>query len=160
MESAQAGCKTNWGCICQPFFPFQALILVNNKISVIHPKALSPLTKLQRLYLSKNMLKDMPPNMPKSLQELRIHENQISKIKKASFEGMAHVIVMGMALANIYHEQSRDHKQKEVETVGYPTVLQLHLAVAIYLQLRNRSYFDRNLNGRFSQRICKGLKKL
>ncbi|XP_075886217.1 decorin [Nelusetta ayraudi] len=71
-----------------------ALILVNNMISVIHPKALSPLTKLQRLYLSKNMLKDMPPNMPKSLQELRIHENQISKIKKASFEGMAHVIVM------------------------------------------------------------------
>lgn len=38
----------------------------------------------------------MPANMPKSLQELRIHENQITKIKKASFQGMAHVIVMGM----------------------------------------------------------------
>ncbi|KAG7497422.1 decorin [Solea senegalensis] len=71
-----------------------ALILVNNKITVIHAKALSPLTKLQRLYLSKNMLKDMPANMPKSLQELRIHENAITKIKKASFQGMSHVIVM------------------------------------------------------------------
>ncbi|KAI9543184.1 hypothetical protein NQZ68_014115 [Dissostichus eleginoides] len=71
-----------------------ALILVNNKISTIHPKAFSPLSKLQRLYLSKNILKDMPANMPKSLQELRIHENEISKIKKATFQGMSHVIVM------------------------------------------------------------------
>ncbi|XP_038548110.1 decorin-like [Micropterus salmoides] len=71
-----------------------ALILVNNKITVIHAKALSPLTKLQRLYLSKNLLKDMPANMPKSLQELRIHENEITKIKKASFQGLSHVIVM------------------------------------------------------------------
>ncbi|CAM9218426.1 unnamed protein product, partial [Lampetra planeri] len=71
-----------------------ALILVNNKITTIHAKALSPLTKLQRLYLSKNLLKDVPANIPKSLQELRIHENEISKIKKASFQGMSHVIVM------------------------------------------------------------------
>ncbi|KAJ8381624.1 hypothetical protein SKAU_G00024020 [Synaphobranchus kaupii] len=71
-----------------------ALILVNNVITTIHPKAFMPLGNLQRLYLSKNLLKDMPPNMPKSLQELRIHENDISKIKKSAFDGMAHVIVM------------------------------------------------------------------
>ncbi|XP_076015037.1 decorin [Genypterus blacodes] len=71
-----------------------ALILVNNKITIIHAKALSPLTKLQRLYLSKNMLKDMPANMPKSLQELRIHENAITKIKKSSFQGLSNMIVM------------------------------------------------------------------
>lgn len=74
----------------------QTLILVNNQITIIHPKAFIPLGKLQRLYLSKNHLKEMPANMPKSLQELRIHENKITKIKKASFEGMAQVIVMGM----------------------------------------------------------------
>lgn len=108
-------------------------------ISVIHPKALSPLTKLQRLYLSKNMLKDMPPNMPKSLQELRIHENHISKIKKASFEGMAHVIVMGTTPANIYHEQSRETTG---ETAASPSVLLLHLAVATYLQFGNQSSLD------------------
>lgn len=79
----------------------QALILVNNKITIIHAKALSPLTKLQRLYLSKNMLKDVPANMPKSLQELRIHENEITKIKKSSFQGMSHVIVMGMKTKQI-----------------------------------------------------------
>jgi len=71
-----------------------ALILVNNEISKIHPKAFAPLGKLQRLYLSKNHLKDIPSNMPRSLQELRIHENQISRIKKNAFEGLNHVIVM------------------------------------------------------------------
>jgi len=71
-----------------------ALILVNNKLTTIHAKAFTPLTKLQRLYLSKNQLKDVPANMPKSLQELRIHENEITKIKKASFQGMANMIVM------------------------------------------------------------------
>lgn len=40
----------------------------------------------------------MPANMPKSLQELRIHENEITKIKKASFQGMSHVIVMGIKI--------------------------------------------------------------
>nr|XP_055047226.1 decorin-like [Misgurnus anguillicaudatus] len=72
----------------------QTLILVNNKITVIHAKAFSSLIDLERLYLSKNLLKDVPANMPKSIQELRIHENQITKIKKASFAGLANVIVM------------------------------------------------------------------
>lgn len=75
--------------------------MVNNKITSIDSKALVPLTKLQRLYLSKNMLSDMPSNMPKSLQELRIHENKISKIKKASFQGMSNVIVMGMKMKTL-----------------------------------------------------------
>uniref|UniRef100_A0A9J8CWZ5 Decorin n=1 Tax=Cyprinus carpio carpio TaxID=630221 RepID=A0A9J8CWZ5_CYPCA len=72
----------------------QTLILVNNKITIIHAKAFSSLINLERLYLSKNLLKDVPANIPKSLQELRIHENQINKIKKSSFAGMANVIVM------------------------------------------------------------------
>ncbi|XP_018613476.1 decorin-like [Scleropages formosus] len=70
------------------------LILVNNLITTIHPKAFVPLGQLERLYLSKNLLKEMPVNIPKSLQELRIHENKITKIKKSSFQGMTEVIVM------------------------------------------------------------------
>ena len=68
---------------------------MNNQISSIHAKALAPLGKLQRLYLSKNQLKELPANMPRSLQELRIHESSISKIKKASLQGMTQIIVMG-----------------------------------------------------------------
>ncbi|XP_001511900.1 decorin [Ornithorhynchus anatinus] len=71
-----------------------ALILVNNKISKISPAAFAPLGKLERLYLSKNQLKELPENMPKSLQELRAHENEITKLKKSVFNGLNHMIVI------------------------------------------------------------------
>lgn len=78
----------------------QALILVNNKISKISPLAFAPLKKLERLYLSKNNLKELPENMPKSLQEIRAHENEISKLRKAVFNGLNQVIVLGMSMRN------------------------------------------------------------
>ncbi|KAJ6651577.1 hypothetical protein lerEdw1_020817 [Lerista edwardsae] len=71
-----------------------ALILVNNKISKISPGAFAPLRKLERLYLSKNSLKELPENMPKSLQELRAHENDINKLRKAVFSGLNNMIVV------------------------------------------------------------------
>ncbi|XP_024076144.1 decorin [Terrapene carolina triunguis] len=71
-----------------------ALILVNNKISKISPTAFAPLKKLERLYLSKNNLKELPENMPKSLQELRAHENEITKLRKAVFNGLNSMIVV------------------------------------------------------------------
>lgn len=70
------------------------LILVNNKISKIAPAAFAPLVKLERLYMSKNQLKELPTKMPKSLQELRVHENEISKLQKASFNELNHLIVI------------------------------------------------------------------
>ncbi|KAM8974307.1 decorin [Pelodytes ibericus] len=71
-----------------------ALILVNNKIKSISPSAFASLTKLERLYLSKNNLKELPVNMPKTLQELRAHENMITKVKKSVFDGLNHMIVV------------------------------------------------------------------
>ncbi|KAF5926584.1 hypothetical protein HPG69_001213 [Diceros bicornis minor] len=72
-----------------------ALILVNNKISKISPGAFTPLVKLERLYLSKNQLKELPEKMPKTLQELRVHENEITKVRKAVFNGLNQMIVVG-----------------------------------------------------------------
>ncbi|XP_053318383.1 decorin [Spea bombifrons] len=71
-----------------------ALILVNNKIKSISPNAFASLTKLERLYLSKNNLKEIPVNMPKSIQELRVHENSITKVKKSVFDGLNNMIVI------------------------------------------------------------------
>ncbi|GCB84607.1 hypothetical protein scyTo_0025312, partial [Scyliorhinus torazame] len=65
-----------------------ALYLVNNKISKVHPKAFLSLTVLQKMYLSKNALVEIPKNLPKSLVELRIHENRIKKVPKEAFRGM------------------------------------------------------------------------
>uniref|UniRef100_A0A8C6E9U4 Biglycan n=1 Tax=Moschus moschiferus TaxID=68415 RepID=A0A8C6E9U4_MOSMO len=66
----------------------KALVLVNNKISKIHEKAFSPLRKLQKLYISKNHLVEIPPNLPSSLVELRIHDNRIRKVPKGVFSGL------------------------------------------------------------------------
>uniref|UniRef100_A0A673VCI0 Biglycan n=1 Tax=Suricata suricatta TaxID=37032 RepID=A0A673VCI0_SURSU len=71
-----------------PPSPPQALVLVNNKISKIHEKAFSPLRKLQKLYISKNHLVEIPPNLPSSLVELRIHDNRIRKVPKGVFSGL------------------------------------------------------------------------
>ncbi|EPY84071.1 decorin precursor [Camelus ferus] len=70
------------------------LILINNKISKISPGAFAPLVKLERLYLSKNQLKELPEKMPKTLQELRAHENEITKVRKAVFNGLNQMIVV------------------------------------------------------------------
>lgn len=71
-----------------------SLILVNNKISKISRDAFVPLVKLERLYLSKNKLKELPEKMPKTLQELRAHENEITKVQKTVFNGLNQMIVI------------------------------------------------------------------
>ena len=75
--------------------PPQALVLVNNKISKIHEKAFSPLRKLQKLYISKNHLVEIPPNLPSSLVELRIHDNRIRKVPKGVFSGLRNMNCIG-----------------------------------------------------------------
>ncbi|XP_062851538.1 decorin [Trichomycterus rosablanca] len=95
------------------------LILVNNKITVIHVKAFAPLVNLERLYLSKNMLKDLPANIPKTIQELRVHENQISKIKKTSFTGLANVIVMELGSNPLTSSGVDAEAFKDLKRVSY-----------------------------------------
>ncbi|CAJ1055248.1 biglycan-like [Xyrichtys novacula] len=65
-----------------------ALVLVNNQISKIHPRAFLPLERMQKLYLSHNLLTAIPKNLPRSLEELRIHDNRIKKIASGAFSGL------------------------------------------------------------------------
>ncbi|XP_051949666.1 biglycan-like [Xyrauchen texanus] len=74
-----------------------ALVLRYNQISKTHPKAFVPLKRLQKLYISHNLLTSIPKNLPPSLVELRIHDNHIKKVPALSFSGLQnmHVIEMG-----------------------------------------------------------------
>ncbi|XP_067268836.1 biglycan-like isoform X1 [Pseudorasbora parva] len=74
-----------------------ALVLRYNQISKVHPKAFLPLKRLQKLYISHNLLTSIPKNLPPSLVELRIHDNHIKKVPAFSFSGLhnMHVIEMG-----------------------------------------------------------------
>ncbi|XP_029057556.1 asporin isoform X1 [Monodon monoceros] len=74
-----------------------ALILNNNKLTKIHPKAFQTTKKLRRLYLSHNQLSEIPLNLPKSLAELRIHDNKVKKIQKETFKGMNSLHVLEMS---------------------------------------------------------------
>uniref|UniRef100_A0A8C4TA17 Asporin n=1 Tax=Erpetoichthys calabaricus TaxID=27687 RepID=A0A8C4TA17_ERPCA len=67
---------------------WQALFLLNNQISKIHSKAFRHLNQLQLLYLSHNLLTQIPTNLPKNVLELRIHDNKIMKVQKDAFKGM------------------------------------------------------------------------
>ncbi|XP_050000404.1 asporin [Alexandromys fortis] len=74
-----------------------ALILNNNKLTKIHPKTFLTTKKLRRLYLSHNQLSEIPLNLPKSLAELRIHDNKVKKIQKDTFKGMNALHVLEMS---------------------------------------------------------------
>ncbi|XP_028301989.1 asporin [Gouania willdenowi] len=73
------------------------LFLINNKISKIHPKAFRNMDNLRLLYLSYNLLTEIPANLPPNVIELRFHENQINRIQKNAFKGLQklHVLELG-----------------------------------------------------------------
>lgn len=96
----------NYLLICFFFFLYcQALSLVNNQISKVHPKAFTPLKRLQKLYFSKNHLTMVPKNLPPSLVELRIHDNHIKKVSAGSFSGLGSMNCIGLELPHYYVEQ-------------------------------------------------------
>ncbi|KAL4604893.1 biglycan-like isoform X1 [Arapaima gigas] len=64
------------------------LVLVNNHISRIHPRAFLPLLQMQKLYISHNMLTAVPKNLPPSLLELRINDNHIKRVPQGAFAGL------------------------------------------------------------------------
>ncbi|XP_076131992.1 biglycan a [Alosa pseudoharengus] len=65
-----------------------ALVLVNNRISRVHPRAFLPLGRLQKLYFSHNQLPSVPKNLPASLVELRIHDNLIKRVVAGTFSAL------------------------------------------------------------------------
>uniref|UniRef100_A0A3B3U036 Asporin n=2 Tax=Poecilia TaxID=8080 RepID=A0A3B3U036_9TELE len=86
--------KNGFGLI---FSHLQGLFLINNKISKIHPKAFRNMDHLRLLYLSYNLLTEIPANLPPNVIELRFHENNINRIQKEAFKGLRklHVLELG-----------------------------------------------------------------
>lgn len=75
--------------------PKQGLFLINNKISKIHPKAFRNMDHLRLLYISYNLLTEIPANLPPNVIELRFHENKINRIQKDAFKGLMKLHVLG-----------------------------------------------------------------
>ncbi|XP_053281760.1 fibromodulin [Pleuronectes platessa] len=69
------------------------VVLFNNQLNSdkIGNNVFSKLKNLDRLLLDHNELTHVPPNLPKSITDLRLGHNKISKILPKSFEGMANL---------------------------------------------------------------------
>lgn len=84
------------------YLSLQALFLLNNEITKIHPRAFRDMNKLKLLYLSYNMLTEIPANLPKSILELRLSDNNINRIQQDAFKGMMSLQVLGRKLMNYF----------------------------------------------------------
>ncbi|XP_053433701.1 asporin [Nycticebus coucang] len=119
-----------------------ALILNNNKLTKIHPKTFLTTKKLRRLYLSHNQLTEIPLNLPKSLAELRIHDNKVKKIQKDTFKEMNALHVLEMSAnpldnngiepgafegVTVFHIRIAEAKLTSVPKGLPSTLLELHL---------------------------------
>ncbi|XP_033481815.1 fibromodulin a isoform X1 [Epinephelus lanceolatus] len=60
----------------------------------IGKKAFLQLEKLERLYLQHNNLTSVPPNLPRTLRDLRINHNKIEKVTAADLEGMDNLTIL------------------------------------------------------------------
>ncbi|CAN9515487.1 unnamed protein product [Ophioblennius macclurei] len=79
------------------------LVLFHNRLDSdkIGKNVFGKLKKLERLLLDYNDLTRMPPNLPKSISDLRVGHNKISKIPSNSFEGMLNLTTLHLQGNNI-----------------------------------------------------------
>ncbi|XP_056129144.1 fibromodulin [Lampris incognitus] len=81
------------------------VVLFHNQLSSdkIGKNIFSKLKNLERLYLDHNELTRVPANLPKSIRDLRLGHNKISKIQSNSFEGMTNLTNLHLH-ANVIEE--------------------------------------------------------
>ncbi|XP_051977541.1 extracellular matrix protein 2-like [Xyrauchen texanus] len=64
--------------------------------SGIDPQAFKGLKFLSRLYMDGNLLEQIPSELPSTLQELKINENNLKEIEENSFEGLGSLVTLEM----------------------------------------------------------------
>ncbi|XP_036388637.1 fibromodulin-like [Megalops cyprinoides] len=72
------------------------LMLHDNLISseALGDNVFAKLSGLERLYLDHNRLNWVPPNLPRTIRELRLNHNNISEISASAFEGMDDLTIL------------------------------------------------------------------
>ncbi|XP_073323516.1 extracellular matrix protein 2 [Pagrus major] len=83
--------------------------LKKNKLTSagIDARAFKPLKMLRRLYLDGNLLEAVPSGLPPTIQELKINENKLRKIKKTSFRDLSSLVILELE-ANLLSEGNVD----------------------------------------------------
>uniref|UniRef100_A0AAQ5Z0Z5 VWFC domain-containing protein n=1 Tax=Amphiprion ocellaris TaxID=80972 RepID=A0AAQ5Z0Z5_AMPOC len=83
--------------------------LKKNKLTSagIDAKAFKGLKMLSRLYLDGNLLEVIPPDLPPTLQELKINENQLREIDDNSFQDLSSLVILELE-GNLLSEGNTD----------------------------------------------------
>ncbi|KAF7660660.1 hypothetical protein LDENG_00276970 [Lucifuga dentata] len=124
----------------------------------IDKKAFLKLEKLERLYLQHNNLTNIPLNLPRSLQDLRINHNRIDKVTPADLEGMDNLTIlylhdnfvtdMGASLKGLKSLTLLDISDNKLTEV--PAALPEHLH-QLYLESNSIDSLPEGFLGHFTQ---------
>ncbi|XP_026202543.1 prolargin [Anabas testudineus] len=97
--------------------------LANNRIHRIDKQVFEKVPSLLYLYVHRNQLKEVPPGLPASLEQLRLGRNHISKIPAGAFSKM-----MNLTLLDLYHNQLSDSDLGRNMFKDLKNLMQLNLA--------------------------------
>ncbi|KAI1890539.1 hypothetical protein AGOR_G00154730 [Albula goreensis] len=97
--------------------------LDNNRIRRVDRQVFEKTPNLLFLYLGKNNLKEVPNDLPNSLEQLRLSRNQISKIPAGAFSKMEH-----LALLDLHHNRLSDSDISKNIFKDLKNLVQLNLA--------------------------------
>ncbi|XP_048860275.1 prolargin [Brienomyrus brachyistius] len=97
--------------------------LDNNRIRRVERQVFEKLPNLLYLYMDKNNLKEVPNNLPTSLEQLRLSHNQITKIPTGIFNKMDHLVLL-----DLHHNKLSDSDLGKNVFKGLRNLVQLNLA--------------------------------
>lgn len=97
--------------------------LDNNRIRKVDQKVLEKLPSLAYLYMEKNQLEEVPSALPRNLEQLRLSQNQISRIPPGAFSKLENLVLL-----DLQHNKLNDHVLKPDTFQGLKSLMQLNLA--------------------------------
>ncbi|XP_007522177.1 prolargin [Erinaceus europaeus] len=97
--------------------------LDNNRIRKVDQKVLERLPSLVFLYMEKNQLEEVPVALPRSLEQLRLSQNLISKIPPGAFSKLEKLLLL-----DLQSNRLRDDVLRPDTFQGLKSLMQLNLA--------------------------------
>ncbi|XP_060629012.2 prolargin [Anolis sagrei] len=97
--------------------------LDNNRIGTVDSGVLEKLESLVFLYMEKNHLKEVPPNLPPNLEQLRLSRNRINRIPDNAFNKLDHLLLL-----DLHRNELNDADFKKNTFRGLKNLMQLNLA--------------------------------
>lgn len=92
------------------YISMEFLVLTNNRLTDgAIEVAFEGVPALKRLYLDRNLLQSVPTDLPVSLEELRLDNNQVSTMSKAAWAHCPGLLILSLSNNSLGNEESLPH---------------------------------------------------